>query len=143
MRSMPLKEIIVTDHGSNEGLHKFDEIKYLKIKCIKKQLELLNKWKLPDVIIDQHLQWISDIDKINKEWYPTLSALKKLKRDTPFHMRKQLAESFILIKLDYCNTLFENICTYMKNWLQYVQNATASFVLKKYAKVQDVMALKW
>ena len=46
---------------------KLDEIKDLQIKCMEKQLELVNKWKLRDVAIYQHLDWIFHINKVTKE----------------------------------------------------------------------------
>ena len=46
---------------------------------MEKQLELVNEWKLLGVIIDQHLDWKSHIDKITKECYTMLLVLKKLK----------------------------------------------------------------
>ena len=46
---------------------KLDEIKDLQIKSMEKQLELVNKWKLRDVAIYQHLDWIFHIYKVTKE----------------------------------------------------------------------------
>ena len=69
-------------------------------------------------------------------------AVKKFKRYTPSHLWKEPAES-LFSKLGYCNILFDNIHTYMKNQLQKIQNATAGFVLNKYAKIKNVLKLKW
>lgn len=65
----------------------------------------------------------------------------RVKRYTPFHMRKQIAESLILSKLGYSNVLFDNKATHMKNGFQRVQNATASFAMNKYTKIKDVLEL--
>ena len=44
-----------------------DEIKVLGIKCLKKQLESVNKWRLLGVTIDQRLEWKSHSSKITKD----------------------------------------------------------------------------
>ena len=96
-----------------------------------------------DTQIDQHLDWKPHVYKITKVCCATLSVLKRLKVYTPFHVWKQLTELLILSRPAYCNNLFDNISTYMKNRLQKVQNATAAFVLNKYAEIKDVLGLKW
>ena len=58
-RKAPNKDTLRSD--------KLDEIKDLQIKCMEKQLELVNKWKLRDVAIYQHLDWIFHIYKVRKE----------------------------------------------------------------------------
>ena len=40
-----------------KACHKLGEIKNLTIKFVEKQLELVNKWKLLGVLIDQHEAW--------------------------------------------------------------------------------------
>ena len=64
-----------------------------------------------------------------------------VKRYTPFHVRKQIAEYLVLSKLDCSNVLFDNVPTHMKNRLLKVHNATVSFVLNKYTKIKDVLGL--
>ena len=54
-----------------KAYHKLNKIKDLEIKCIEKQLELVNAWKLLGVTIDQHLDWKSHINN-TKECCPTL-----------------------------------------------------------------------
>lgn len=56
--------------------HKLDKMKDLEIKCIEKELDLVNEWKLVGITIDQHLEGKSHINKIIKECYATLSILK-------------------------------------------------------------------
>ena len=47
-----------------KACYKLGEMKNLEIKCIEKQLKLINEWKLPGVKIDQHVAWKSSINKI-------------------------------------------------------------------------------
>ena len=58
-------------------------------------------------------------------------------------VRKQLAESLTLSKLDYCNKLLFDIPKYTKQQLQKVKNAAADFVLNTYANINDVINIKW
>ena len=52
-----------------KACHKLGEIKNFTIKFVEKQLELVNKWKLLGVIIDQHEAWKLHINKITKKCY--------------------------------------------------------------------------
>ena len=73
-----------------------------------------------------------------------LAQLRKIKNFTPYHVRKQLAESLILSKLDYCNSMFYDAASYHIKRLQKVQNCAASFVTGTYCKTIDVMEkLNW
>ena len=56
-----------------------------------------------------------------KNCFATLNVLCKIERYLPLAVRKQLAESLILSKQDYCNELLFDIPIYMKQQLQKVQ----------------------
>ena len=71
----------------------------------------------------------------------SLSSL--LKRFLSRNLRKQLAETLILSKLDYGNALLNNAPTYLFNQMQRIQNAACSFVTGKYSRRADVINLKW
>ena len=66
-----------------------------------------------------------------------------LKRYLPYNVRKQLAETLVLSRLDYGNAVINNAPMYLFKQLQRVQNATASFVRKRYSKREDVIGLGW
>ena len=59
-----------------KACHKLDKINDLKIKCMEKQFEWVNEWKLLSVIIDQLLHWKFNINKIAEECCTALSVLK-------------------------------------------------------------------
>ena len=61
-----------------KACHKLDEIKDLEIKCMEKQLELVNEWKLLRIIRDQHIDWNSHINKITRGCYASPSGFEKL-----------------------------------------------------------------
>ena len=69
--------------------------------------------------------------------------LKKLKRYTTLPIRKQLTESLIFSRLDYCNNLFIDLPWYQIKCLLKLQKACACSVLNKYATSEDVTKLKW
>ena len=56
----------------------------------------------------------SQVNKILKDGYSTLRILKLLERYATYHIRKQLCESLILSKLDYCNILCKTLLQYQK-----------------------------
>ena len=61
--------------------------------------------------------------------YATLSILRKLKYLAKYELRKQLAETLILSKLDYADLVFYPLPQFLLRRLQRVQFAAASFVL--------------
>ena len=75
--------------------------------------------------------------------YRKIFVLKKLKNFAPWHVRKQLAESLVLSKLDYCNVLLFNITQLRLRRLQQVQKAAAGFVNGKFCKIPDIIELGW
>ena len=69
--------------------------------------------------------------------------LKKLKQYTPLAVRKQLIESLICSRLDYCNNLFIDLPRNQIKRLLKLQKACAGFVLNKYATCANITKLKW
>ena len=78
-----------------------------------------------------------------KDSYLHLSTLKKLKRYTWQSVRKQLAESLIFSRLDYCNKLFIDLPQYQVRRMIKLQKSCASFVKGKYCSIEDAVSLKW
>ena len=73
--------------------------------------------------------------------YSTLRTLKKSKRLTPFHVRKMLAESSILSRINYGIVFYKN--AYLIKRIQRLLNAAAGCVLMRYSSEKDVMSLNW
>ena len=61
----------------------------------------------------------------------------------PFYVRKNLAESLVIAKLDYASTVFYPLPQYQVDRIQRLQNACAGFVLRKYAGPEDLAYLNW
>ena len=99
--------------------------------------------KLLGVKIDQNLSWTDQINHVTKCAQSNLQTIKRFKRFTPFNVRKTLAESLVLSKINYCNTVFSQTPQYMRKKLQRVQTSAAGYVLRKYAHREDVVNLGW
>ena len=52
------------------------------------------------VHVDQHLTWKTHVNHVLSSSYATLSVLRRLKNLAPFHVRKHLAESLVLSKVN-------------------------------------------
>ena len=108
-------------------------------------LERVRTWKLLGIKLSENMEWVEHINNsIIITAYDTLRTLRKINRLTPFHVRKRLAESLILSRIDYGSVVYGECPEYLLKRLQRVQNAAAGFVLRQYCKESDVVnKLKW
>ena len=113
------------------------------IRCNGVSLERVTKYKLLGVTFDQDMTWNEHITQLISSCHSALSVIRKLQHIASYHTRKQVAETLILSKIDYCNSIYSTIPEYQKKRLQRVQNCCASFVSKRYAKIDDVKELGW
>ena len=93
------------------------------------KLERIKSYKLLGVHINEHLKWDDHIKHTVSGCYATLSILTKLKYLANYELRKQLAETSILSKLDYADLVFYPLPQFLLRCLPQVQFAPASFVL--------------
>ena len=107
------------------------------------EIERVDSFKLLGITFSQDLTWNEHIKKTTRSAHQTLRTLALLKRYTPYHLRKQLAEALVLSKIDYGNAVFHSSPVYLMKQLQRVQNSTASFVTNKFCKLPEVLQLKW
>ena len=112
-------------------------------RCSGRSIEYKTNVKLLGVYLDHNLTWSTHINEIIKSSQGTLRALRKFSRFTPFHVRKTLAETMILSKLNYSNVVYAQIPKYQVERLQKIQNIAAGYVLSRYATLNDVIQLKW
>ena len=70
-------------------------------------------------------------------------SLRKIKRVTTYQVHKSLAGCLILSKIDYGNVTFKNIPLVQLSRLQRLQNSAAGYIMGRYAKMNDVISLKW
>ena len=90
--------------------------------------------KLLGIHFTQHLKWGEHMRNTTASCYATISVLQKLKHLALYNLCKTLAESLVLSKLDYSDTVFYPLTNVDLKQLQKCQNATGSFVLGKYVK---------
>ena len=66
------------------------------------------------------------------------------KKFTDFHLRKRLAESLVLSRLDYCDSVYLPLPGYLLKRLQKIEFAAASFVYGRYVNdIGDILKLNW
>lgn len=82
-------------------------------------------------------------NKTASSCFAVLSIIKKIKNLAPTALKKQLAESLILSKLDYNDIVMYPLAQYLQTKSQRVQKCPASFVKNGYANVTDVIKLGW
>ena len=99
--------------------------------------------KLLGVTFDENLSWNEQVNNVTKSTYGILRTLKHFKRFTPMNVRKTLAASLILSKLNYCNVVYAKLPIYLQNRLQRVQTCAAGYVFGRYATLHDVIKLNW
>ena len=85
-----------------------------------KKLDRTDTCKLLGVHLNDHLTWDNHIKVITGSCYGTLAILKKLKKITPFNLRKQLAESLILSNIDYGDHIYTPLTVAQHKRLQKV-----------------------
>jgi hypothetical protein len=113
------------------------------IKCGDKFLERIKCKNLLGIYLNEHLSWSSHIDYLLTSCHGILAVLKQLKNLTPFHVRKTLVESLVLSKIDYASPVFHPLPIYQQKRLQRLQNACAGFVLRRFARQEDLATLNW
>ena len=74
-----------------------------------KNLEVLETYKLLGVHFGYTLRWEKHVNETVSSCYACLAILRKLRNMAPFQPRKQLAESLILSKLDYCDVVYYDL----------------------------------
>ena len=84
------------------------------------------------VIFNEKLNLNDHIASLSKTVYTEIRRLKQISNFiTSKSSLKKLASSFILSRLDYCNSLFSNLPLKELNKLQKLQNYAARVILKK------------
>ncbi len=106
-------------------------------------IELDEKPRLLGVYLDKHLDWSNHLKELSSSCYGKLSILKKLKHFTTLKLRKQLAESLVLTKIDFNDYVYSPLSVTLINKLQRLQKVAASFVLGRYASSADILKLNW
>ena len=115
----------------------------LQIRRNSTDLERVTEWKLLGLTTDENLTRNNHISKMLKDSYSHLSILKNPKRYTSQSVRRQLVESLIFSRLDYCNNLFIDLPQYQVRSMIKLQKSCTTLVKGKYCSIEDVVSLKW
>ena len=86
------------------------------------KLEWIKSYKLHGVHMNQHLKWDDHIKHTASACYATLCVLRKLKHLAPYELRKQLAETLILSKLDYADLVYYPLPQFLLNRRKWPQD---------------------
>ena len=109
-----------------------------------KFLEVMESYKLLGVHLSNTFRWDKHINETVSSCYASLAILRKLRNMAPFDLRKRLAETLILSKLDYsCDLVFYPLPAKLLKRLQRVQSSAACFVTGKFSKEDAVLKLGW
>ena len=100
-------------------------------------------WKVLGIKFHESSSWKDHTITLITESYSTQRTLKKIKRLTPFHVRKMLPESLILSIINYGIVLYKNAPAYLIKRFQRLQNVAAGYVLTRYSNEKDVISLNW
>ena len=109
----------------------------LEVSVYNSDIERAECNKLLGIHFTQHLKWGEHVKNTTASCYATIAVLRKLKHLAPYNLRKTLAESLVLSKLDYGDTVFYPLTNVDLKRLQKCQNAAGSFVLGKCVKDRE------
>ena len=124
------------------SIHKLEN-NMINLSLQKTPIETADSWKILGVNFDSQLNWSLYISNVISACHCKLSVLRKIRRITPYKLRKKLAESLVLSKLYYCNALLHNATNNQLQRLQKVQKSAAAYVLGKYCNTIDCINLGW
>ena len=94
--------------------------------------------KLLGITFDCNFTWNKQINIITKSTYDALRVLKTFKHFTLFKTCKYLAELLVLLHINYCNVVYDQMPNYLVKRLQGVLNCVAGYVLSRYANAVDI-----
>ena len=138
-----LKTKLITCGTSNILKLHSTRLSNLNLRMGSNVIEEVNECRLLGMQLDPSLKWCNHLKLVLSSSYAKLATLRKLKNFTPFHIRKNLAESLIMSKIDFNDHVYTPLTTQQQKKLQRLQLAAASFVWRRYAKLKDVLALNW
>ena len=107
-------------------------------------LKRVESTKFLEVNIHSNLKWDDRIKHLAASCYGTLATLKKVKNFTNYKLRKHLAESLVLSRLDFSDIVFYPLSKNLLKKLQHIQFSAASFVTSHYVNsVNTLFKLGW
>ena len=112
--------------------------------CWRKALEQVKSTKLLGMYLKENLKWDVLVKHLASTCYGTLANLRKIKNFTTFTLRKHLAESLIISRLDFSDIVFYPLTEHLLKRLQRIQYSAASFVTGRYVNsIESILKLSW
>ena len=112
--------------------------------CWRKALERVKSTKLLGIHLKDNLKWDVHVKHLASTCYGTLANLRKIKNFTTFTLRKHLAESLIISRLDFSDIVFYPLTEHLLKRLQRIQYSAASFVTGRYVNsIEPILKLGW
>ena len=137
-----IKALLITT-PQMASYHSLREPDKTNISITSKTLNVIESYKLLGIQFTNTLNWNKQVHELSFSCYASLAVLRKLGNIAPFHLRKQLGETLILSKLDYCDIVFHPLSDSQLKRLQRVQCAATSFDTRKYSNQESVLKLGW
>ena len=100
--------VILFSTSQLNRVHTLDDKTTFTINANGAPLERVSSWKILGLTFDENLSWRKHVDETISAAYGTLQALRRIRRITPYHVRKCLAESLVLSKLDFGKVAYNN-----------------------------------
>ena len=115
----------------------------VKLTVSGQTLERVCSTRLLGTEFQENLKWNNEINLKIHSCYRCLSVLRKRKNLALFKVRKQLAETLILSRIDHNDVVSNPIRDYLIKRLQRVQLAVAGFVMGRFVDMADILTLGW
>ena len=95
--------------------------------------------------LKENLKWDVRVKHLASTCYGTLANLRKIENFTTFNLRKHLAESLIISRLDFSDiAVFYPLTEHLLERLQRIQYSAASFVTGRYVNsIESILKLSW
>ena len=110
---------------STDQVHNSKDVK-LNLEINGTLLDRVSITKVLRTYFQENTKWEKHVKQFTISCYGILRYLRKIEDFANFRLKRQLAESLVLAKLDYCDGVFYPLPDYLLKRLQKVQNAVAT-----------------
>ena len=115
----------------------------LTLKLKDQILDRVDKFKLLGTWLAEDLKWAHHVNQVTSSCYKVLSTLRKIKNMNPQDIKKSLAQSLVLSKLNFNDSVTYPFPAFLQKRVQRVQNVAAGFVLNRFCTESNILRLGW
>ena len=80
------------------------------------------------IFMNNILKWNTQVIQTSKKVFSLLHSLKRPEKFSPIHFAKNLIHTFLILHLDYCDSLLTNLSSNLAKRLQRVHNVYVRFI---------------